>query len=86
MSAKRKRNLPRPCRCDAYPFPHRPGGGACESDPDIECSHHKYFDPYEWQYRRGEYCPYCDYSPLYDERSEALSAAERNPGLCGRRY
>jgi len=24
---------PRPCRCPAYPFPHRPGGGRCQSTP-----------------------------------------------------
>jgi len=22
------------CRCSAYPFPHRPGGGRCPCDPD----------------------------------------------------
>ncbi len=22
---------PKPCHCSAYPFPHRPGGGACRS-------------------------------------------------------
>jgi hypothetical protein len=25
----------RPCRCSAYPFPHRDGGGACGSADDM---------------------------------------------------
>lgn len=28
-----------PCRCDAYPFPHRAGGGACSGYP---LCHHGY--------------------------------------------
>lgn len=24
------------CSCSVYPFPHRPGGGKCESDPKAE--------------------------------------------------
>lgn len=24
---------PDPCHCDAYPFPHREFGGACEGEP-----------------------------------------------------
>ena len=30
-----------PCQCAAYPFPHRPGGGPCATDPNgpMCCGH-----------------------------------------------
>lgn len=66
------------CRCDAYPFPHRQGGGDCEMPefcgershyiddclaPDELCHHHN---------RSSD-----DY---YYLRDECLTAGERNVG------
>ncbi len=64
------------CRCSAYSFPHRMGGGDC------------YFAV------EKDDCPSCDDgacefhgtkdSSNYDPRSEALTAAQRNPDLTRR--
>lgn len=41
-----------PCVCDAYPFPHRPGGGECADpgprpDDCADCEHNvAVFDPF----------------------------------------
>lgn len=33
MTTRRKRRDERPvCQCDAYPFPHRKGGGRCDGN------------------------------------------------------
>src|SRR5687768_11662348 len=38
----------RKCRCEAYPWPHRPGGGLCRwPDPPLE----RWKPKYEWNYR-----------------------------------
>lgn len=46
------------CRCSAYPFPHRKGGGAC--DPDGMCPHEIYRDE--------EYCEKCEEAERDDRR------------------
>jgi len=42
------------CRCAAYPWPHRPGGGFCRHpDPPLECWQRKpesKYRPYRWRY------------------------------------
>lgn len=45
------KNRPK-CRCAAYPWPHRPGGGLCRwPDPPVECWQRKHVvRPYRWRY------------------------------------
>ena len=57
------------CTCSAYPFPHRKGGGKCET-----CKHGKAVN---------EYCDLCADSEPQSEPSECLSEAQRNYSLCG---
>lgn len=66
------------CTCTAYPFPHRQGGGNCNS-----CRHGK-----DWQglsaalNDEGEWCSDCAAEEGYrGEPSECLTDWERNPSF-----
>ena len=49
--------MPQICDCDAYPFPHRKGGGACHED--LVCPHGVHYPEhpdYDSNYDRCEIC------------------------------
>ncbi len=58
------------CTCSSYNFPHRVGGGTCLYGET----------PYECGMCTDGECEIHETSS-YDPRSEALTAAQRNPGL-----
>lgn len=66
------------CNCDAYPFPHREGGGDCNM-PDWCGVHSRSWEDCAIE-GVCEYHQYIDREYHYDPREEALTAAERNAG------
>lgn len=67
------------CRCPAYPFPHRQGGGDCELPKS--CS---VMDDYRCLDGEDNECPFCDDCPLMDEMrhaSDMAILAARHPSL-----
>ena len=69
------------CRCPAYNFPHREGGGKCEmpehciaveGEGFAECGYCEMDDKCIYQDRARH--------SQYDPREEALTIQERNPG------
>lgn len=52
-----------PCDCIAYPFPHRPGGGACSGGVICPMCKHEMYEA-KFDSERGESlwrCPNCGY-------------------------
>ena len=71
MTMKPKRNQIT-CRCPAYPFPHRQGGGRCTLP--VVC----YF--YCFDCDEFDNCKEANAHP-YDDREEAFTDQERNPSF-----
>lgn len=74
-------NKPQPCHCNAYPFPHRVGGGNCEGETLCKHGYPGYNDYDEWD----NCCPDgCHDDQMPYEDNPCLTAGERNPSMCRR--
>ena len=71
--------------CDLF-FPHRMGSKGCHYNEDDRFCEACMNESCEYHNNYGAPIAYSDWGdPIwYDERSEALTVGERNPGLAGR--
>jgi hypothetical protein len=80
MKAKRKQIT---CRCPAYDFPHRQGGGECTMPDDCPPANEIGFKEVCGWCEMDDNCVYQEKYRWchYDPREEALTVQERNPNF-----